>query len=137
MTNADYVLEMFDWNRCSKERNEGLKLSSEIKCINVFFQPLDDEFGKNVWGYCAKAISLRTDNQLRNYLFKMLEWIQDMNWPGAETIYERLLMYSDIEDLMLSIDICLRKAEQLGDLDWATNLKNLKEHIGERNQRQL
>ncbi|MGO5549106.1 DUF5071 domain-containing protein [Wansuia hejianensis] len=32
----------------------------------------------------------RSDKQLETYLDKILEWLQDINWPGAFWISERL-----------------------------------------------
>ena len=35
-------------------------------------------------------LSERSDKELHPYLYQLLDWILDMNWPGAFCIWERL-----------------------------------------------
>jgi len=67
-----------------------------------------------------------TDNELSPYLAELLEWCQDMNWPGAEIIYDRLLqMNNTVYSNALSEAIAI--AENKQDNVWLTNLLNLQE----------
>ena len=50
-------------------------------------QPI--EYGWS-WENCAKVICEKTDEELNKYTCEMLEWLQDINWPGAFLIMERL-----------------------------------------------
>ena len=53
------------------------------------FQPIES---KSVWENCAKVLASKSDIVLEKYVFDMFKWLQDMNWPGAEIIYNRLLL---------------------------------------------
>lgn len=59
----------------------------EIKDLSVFIMPPAQPF---VWEKCAYILSEKTDQELEPYLEGMVEWIQDLNWPGALTVAERL-----------------------------------------------
>ena len=88
------IMDMLDWNRDSDIQEEGRQLAENIKCLNVFMQPLDKQYNKNVWENCALILSKKSDDLLEPYVFDLLEWLQDMNWPGADIIYQRLLLVS-------------------------------------------
>ena len=62
---------------------EGISLAKSIETIIPFIQPLTPKHNKNVWGNCAVIISERSDEEINPHLPEMLEWLQDMNWPGA------------------------------------------------------
>ena len=124
MTNIDYILELFDWNNLESDHFKGVELSKDVKCINVFLQP-GNPYGKRVWDNCAKALCQRDDEELSPYLVEMLEWLQDMNWPGAFCIANRLCEYSDISSLNLAIEICCAKARLLHDEVWEMNMNML------------
>ena len=89
MINIDYIMELIDRNNSIEEQAMGIKLAQDVKCINVFLQPLSP-YEKNVWDNCAKILSERTNEELAPYLIELMEWLQDMNWPGAFCILDRL-----------------------------------------------
>ncbi len=93
MVNIDYIMELIDWNNSIEKQEQGVKLAQDVKCINVFLQP-GNPYGKNVWDNCAKILSKRTDDELSPYLFELLDWLQDLNWPGALVILDRLKVFS-------------------------------------------
>ena len=70
-----------------------MRLARQVKAFNVFLQPCDDKNNKNVWDNCALIISEKEDLELFPYLFELFMWIQDLNWPGAFCIVERLKEY--------------------------------------------
>ena len=55
----------------------------------------------------------------------MLEWLQDMNWPGAFCILNRLQKYSDENSLCNAINVCIKKAKKCKDEVWESNLRLL------------
>lgn len=63
---------------------------------------------------------------MKPYLIDLLEWLQDMNWPGAFCILDRLQKYADTYDYNAAIDIYLRNAEALKDEEWEDILRMLK-----------
>lgn len=125
MYGIDEIMNMIDWNQSSENQEMGLKLADSINCINVFLQPKDKKNNKNVWENCAKVLSKKTDEKLQPYLEELLEWLQDLNWPGAITILERLLYYKDTERLAMVFKECVNRAFLLGEDKWLVNLSEL------------
>ncbi len=132
----DELYQLFMWdNALSHEENEekapkGIDAAKEIQNLFPFMQPIviPPEKSKLVWEPCAKVIAMRNDNELLPYLFLMLEWLQDLNWPGALTIYNRLteIPFSSIASAYRS---ARNQAEQTNDTCWLECLDNLKEDM--------
>lgn len=92
----------------------------------MFFYSHKSPYGKNVWDNCAKILSEKTNEELAPYLIELMEWLRDMNWPGALCIFDRLKKMEGellFERLYKS---CLKYAKALKDDIWQTNLKMLK-----------
>lgn len=123
MVNIDYIMDLLDWNNSIEDQEKGLKLAKDVKCINVFLQPGCELYGKNVWDNCAKILSARSNEELSPYLIELMEWLQDMNWPGAFCILERLKGMVDEPLFQHSYMICLKYAKALEDEVWKSNLQ--------------
>jgi len=93
MTDIDYILELFDWNKSEQEQKKGLELASSVKCLNAFLQP-GFPYGKRVWKNCAKVVASKNDDILSYFIFDLFDWIEDLNWPGALIILDRLKTFS-------------------------------------------
>ena len=130
MVNIDYIMQLIDWNNSIKKQLKGIKLAQDVKCINVFLQP-SSPYGKNTWENCAKILSEKTDKELSPYLIDLMEWLQDMNWPGAFCICERLQRFRDEPLYHYSYKICLKYAKALEDDVWESNLKMIERKNGE------
>ena len=126
MVNIDYIMDLLDWNNSIEKQEQGVELAKEVKCINVFLQPGSHYYGKNVWDNCAKILSARSNEELSPYLMELMEWLQDMNWPGAFCILNRLKKMVNEQLFEHSYTICLKCAKALDDEDWESNLKILK-----------
>lgn len=88
----DEIMNMLDWNNDISIQKEGLLFASQIENLDIFIQP--NKFGnKAVWENCAEILSQKSDKQLEPYLINLLEWLQDINWPGALIILNRLKCY--------------------------------------------
>ena len=118
MYSIDEIMEMLD---SSLERNnsceiqkQGIELGKKIKCLDVFFQPVYPS-GKLVWENCAKIIVSKTDEELEPYIFKMFEWLDDINWPGALIIFERLVKMKNKEKYQLYRNLYLSTKKNLHD----------------------
>lgn len=129
MYNIDDIMDMLDWNQSKEEQEKGLKLAKNIKSINVFIQPLDPKHNKNVWENCAKVLSERSDEELKPYIIPLLEWLQDMNWPGAFIIFERLKNYKDKKNFDWSYYEVMNRAVKLNDKIWKDNLIELSKSL--------
>ena len=84
------LLQMLDSSNDLDIQLKGIIIASSLKDLNPFIQPMEPQCNKNVWENCAKIVAHKTDAELSPYLYKLLEWIQDLNWPGAFIIIERL-----------------------------------------------
>ena len=84
---------------------------------------MDPQYNKNVWDNCAKIVSVKTDEELKPYMISLFEWLQDMNWPGAEIIYDRLI-HVEAKLILNDFLYCLRTAIQTEDGTWIYSLKN-------------
>lgn len=88
------IIEMLDISKPFDVQEKGLKLAKEIDKIGVFLQPFSQTYGENVWHNCAKVLVSRTDEELELYLWELLEWLENLETPGALLIVERLKRFS-------------------------------------------
>lgn len=127
MVNIDYIMDLLDWNNSIERQEQGIEMAKDVKCINVFLQPGSRYYGKNVWDNCAKILSARSNEELSPYMIELMEWLQDMNWPGAFCIFDRLKGMVNEQLFQYSYTICLKCARALDDETWESNLKMLHE----------
>lgn len=125
MVDIDYIMELIDWNKSEKEQLQGIRMAQEVQSINVFLQPCNKRYNKNVWDNCAQILAKRKDEELSPYLIDLFRWLQDLNWPGAFCVFDRLKRYSDVNSFNYAYDICLKCAKALGDEVWLANLQIL------------
>lgn len=122
MVDVTGILDMLDWHMPSEIQSKGILLAKKVDTIIPFIQPLTPMHNKNVWENCAVIIAEKDDNYLKPYLIELLEWLQDMNWPGAFHILERLQKFSDDNSIRSAINICVEKANTCNDEVWKNNL---------------
>lgn len=125
MADITEIMDMLDWNMPDEIQSKGIALAEGLETIVPFIQPLTPKHNKNVWENCAVVISEKSDEKLKPYLLELSEWLQDMNWPGAFLIFNRLQKYSDKNSLCRAIEVCLEKAKIRGDDVWENNLRRL------------
>lgn len=125
MQDIDSIMKMLDWNNDPDVQALGISQARQVKCIKAFFQPTTSEYSKSVWENCAIVISSHTDSELALYLPDMLVWMQDLNWPGAEIIFQRLVQYSDKTDLYSLVSRLIPALAAIGDDVWLDNIRNL------------
>lgn len=125
MVDIDYIMDLLDWNNSIEKQQQGVTLAQNVECINVFLQPGSPHYGKNVWDNCAKILSARSNEELSPYLIELMVWLQDMNWPGAFCILERLKGMVNEPLFQRSYTICLKCAKALDDAVWESNLQTL------------
>ena len=126
MIDIDYIMDLMDWNRSENDQAKGLELAKNVQNFNVFLQPCSKKHNINVWDNCAKIISQKTDEELIPYLTKLFEWLQDLNWPGALIILDRLNHYRDSVAFNPPYNECMKRAVLLEDEIWEENLKLIK-----------
>lgn len=110
----DRIFEMLSWNNPETIQERGIEEGKKVKSLSVFFQPIES---KSIWENCAKILVSKSDDELKPYLLELFRWLQDMNWPGADLVYERLQSmprhYIDI-----AYKISLQTADKTNDLCW-------------------
>ena len=137
MINIDEIYDLFIWDShhtpekygCREQR--GLELAKNIQYLYPFIQPiLPNGKSKSIWEPCAKVIADRSDEELVPYLPLLFEWLQDLNWPGAEIILDRLAkMQKALTDETLS---CSKtEAENEHDEMWIEGLKEFESRQSE------
>lgn len=119
----DKLFEMLNWNCDEKTQAQGRTLASQINDLSLFLQPM--AFGsKAVWDNCARILAEKTDNVLEPYLVHLLEWLQDINWPGAFIILDRLKIFSS-EMIKEPLQFSVRQAINKQDNAWLDYLSEL------------
>lgn len=119
---VEYVFKKIDCHMPSEIQSEGISLAKTIETITPFIQPLTPKYNKNIWGNCAVIISEKNDEELKPHLVELLEWLKDMNWPGAFSILNRLQKYSENNSIYSATNICIEKAKCCNDEVWESNL---------------
>ena len=134
--NMDEIYHLLMWdNQLSFEENEvkiqkGIDAAKQTTNLFPFMQPVivPPEKSKLVWEPCAKVVAMRSDEELEPFLFMLLEWIQDLNWPGAMIIYDRLSQIP-LDTIRFAFDHSRKTAEQTKDASWLAVLEDLYEDI--------
>ena len=127
MVGITEILDMLDWHMSPEIQSKGISLGKKLESIVPFIQPQTLEHNKNVWDNCAKIIAYKADKDLQPHLIELLEWLQDMNWPGSFCILDRLKKYSNDNLIHDAINACIKKAKCYNDEIWANNLLLLKQ----------
>lgn len=129
MYNIDEVMDMLDCNNDVEIQEKAIELAKNVKCINVFILPKHSKCNKNVWENCAKVLADKTDKILNPYLIKILEWIEDLNRPGAIIIVDRLKKFHDTKMLSFAIKECVKRASATDNRIWLENLSDLMDNV--------
>ena len=129
--NIDEIYDLFIWDESysseefTARKNRGIAEASKIKNIFPFIQPIivPPHKSKSVWDSCAKVVAMRSDEVLEPYLYLLFEWLQDINWPGAVIMYNRLLQVH-VEKLEPVLRYCKQRAQDTGDTSWMAVLED-------------
>ncbi len=122
MLSIDYIIGLLDWGRSLEEQAQGIELAKGVRCIKAFILPCS----KSAWDNCAKVISTKTDEELEPYLPELFKWLQDMNWPGARCILDRLNGFQNSKAFNLCLGASMQRAEALHDDIWLETLQEVK-----------
>lgn len=125
MADIDRIMYLIDWARSPAEQQEGISLAREVKCIKAFFQPTGPGYSKSVWENSAAIICERSDEELIPYIADMILWLEDLNWPGAEQIQQRLIAFQDVFLLGAILNHYVPALERLGKTSWLIFLSDL------------
>ena len=91
MNNMQNIYDMLKWENAPEIRLAGIELARKIDDLSLLILPMA---APSVMECCAQILCEKSDSVLEPYLDKLLEWLQDLNWPGALTILDRLKVFS-------------------------------------------
>lgn len=116
--NIDKIMYLINWNRSESEQQEGIRMAQQVSCLKAFCRPGGQLGGKGVWDNCAIIICERSDNELEPYISDMLLWIEDLNWPGAEQIQNRLAQFQKVDLLAMWLNDWVPALAKLEQWAW-------------------
>lgn len=122
----DEIMDMLDWNKSEEIQQKGIEIASGIKCLSAFVLPMNTS--KSVWDNCAIILAAKSDVVLEPYLLWILEWLKDLNWPGALIILERLKVFSEVEMLAFHVNEKVRIASATNNGCWLNGMSELLEN---------
>ena len=93
MCHINMIYQMLHWQNSENIQRKGIELAKKLTDLRPLILPIY-EGSQSIWDNCAKALSELSDDRLEKYLPLLLEWLQDLNWPGALTILERFIIFS-------------------------------------------
>ncbi len=85
---------MLNWKSRYSDQLQGIKAARDLDDLSPLILPDANGESKSVWENCARALYEISDERLEKYLPSLLEWLQDLNWPGALIILDRLKNFS-------------------------------------------
>lgn len=121
----DVLFSMLDWNNTPEIQQKGIEIANGLNDISPLILPIHSKYNKNIWDNCAKIVSNRTDEYLVPYLSKVFEWLQDLNWPGAFIIAERLKTFNGKLLAERYKEAVLEAMRMTDDRQWLDNLSFL------------
>lgn len=117
------ILKMLSCNNSTEIQEKGIRLASELKWLGHLFQPIIGGESKSLWENCALVLGKKTDEQLSLWLIDCFIWLQDMNWPGAEIIANRLKIMGGTENYEYNKEKAIKIAEITNDEEWIENIR--------------
>ncbi len=135
MERMNQIYQMLDYKNSIDIQEKGKQLARKITDLSLLITP---PASPSVWEQCAIILSEKTDDELVPYLTSILQWLYDLNWPGALTILNRLKNFSGKQLKKSFIDSVVRAInsheEGMMWLDYLSELldnKELKEELPE------
>lgn len=124
MKDIEHIYKMLDWRNPLEIQLKGIEFAKEFGDISLLIQPAADI---SIWENCARAVYEISDDRLQPYLPSLLEWIQDLNWPGALTILERLKVFSGekLKKPFVKFVVAAIQLKNEEGLKWLDNLSEL------------
>lgn len=94
MYDINEIYKMLNWQSRFGDQLRGIKLARNLDDLSLLILPCANGESKSIWENCARALYEISDDRLEKYLPSLLEWLQDLNWPGAIIILDRLKIFS-------------------------------------------
>lgn len=127
MHDINKMYKMLNWQSSLGNQRRGIKSARELEDLSLLILPDANGKSKSVWENCARALYEISDDRLEKYLPLLLEWLQDLNWPGSLIILNRLKSFSG-EKLKKPFIDCFTYAKGLNNTEgqiWLDYLSEL------------
>lgn len=87
--------------------------------------------GKSHWTGAALVLCELDDARFVQLLPDLLVWVQDMNWPGAEIVFDRVKAISAeyVARRLAILEAVLQQAKDDHDEEWVDNLIALRSEL--------
>ncbi|UYZ37905.1 DUF5071 domain-containing protein [Clostridium beijerinckii] len=122
LEDINVLINKLDWNTPIDSQKEAINklLSIDNNDVGLLIQPMEQKY----WDNSAKV--LKKIGYPRNKLAipGLLEWLQDLNWPGAQTAMETLQKV-EVFELLPYLETAIQKAVEENDDMWIMALKEL------------
>lgn len=131
--NIDEIYDLFTWDISYSDEEyesrveQGVAEAGKLRNIYPFIQPIiaGNHSSKSIWEPCARVVAMKSDVELEKYLYVLFKWLKDMNWPGAEIIFERLSRIP-LAQLEEKLEFCRHCAKKENDIFWLRTLNEFK-----------
>ncbi len=123
---CETYIQQLHWDTPEPLRNEvkeKLKQMSENQMQMLIFP-----HGKGYWDGAAEVITAIGLPRVQNIMPGVMEWLQDMNWPGSQIIYD-FLCHQKKETILPHINKALHTASQQNDEMWLYWMMQLMEEM--------
>ena len=116
------LISNLKWDYSTEVQQEAIEKLIQIdeKYISLLIQPID----KNHWENAALVLKKIGYPRNKIAIPGLLEWLKDLNWPGAWTVLETLQSI-DIEVLLPHIKNAINEATEENDEMWLMAIKEL------------
>lgn len=120
-------------NRETEFYIEVLKCSSNDDLLCIINKYSSDKYSNEMFcrsglktflGIESKILSKKGYPKIKDVLISLFEWLQDLNWPGADEIVNILLIIPNgifITNLETSINLAIKD----DDIEWLINMKDI------------
>ena len=128
----EYLRDLSSWNPPQVQQAAIEAIDAAVsRDAGILAEVVHMSQDKYEWSTRAKIVCMQSDKALERYVPRMLEWLKDMNWPGAELMYERL---EGLEEGYVDRDIenAMKWAQEDGRRMWLRALWGLKKDRRER-----
>ena len=125
------LIECLAWN--CKDNDIAIAALKELiaKSPVSIMLVMQTPFRKELWENEAKVIASQDDDVIKVYLVPLLNWIADLNWPGSEIIFDRIVALGGKETIRVVEKVCCF-AQHRGEISWSKHLTLLRACIERR-----
>lgn len=86
---------------------------------------------KTQWENAAEVLKNVEISKVVPFVPELLEWLKDINWPGAQKVFE-IILKVHAQELLPHLDVAIAKAREETDKVWQATLVLLRQQMNER-----